>query len=73
MKETDTYQGMPCFSSEKEFNSYFKRETEICNKHRNKDGILEFETKEDVENFFEELGMEIVHDSGTNIHAIFKF
>jgi hypothetical protein len=69
----DTNQGMPCFSSEKEFNSYFKHETEICNKHRNKDGVLEFETKEDIEKFFEELGMEIVHDAGTNIHAIFKF
>lgn len=66
---------MPCFSCEKEFNSYFKRETEICDKHRNCDGVLEFDTKADFENFLSELGMEVIQDNvgSPNIHTVMRF
>ena len=66
---------MPCFLSEKEFNSYFKREIEICDKHRNSDGVLEFDTKSDFESFLSELGMEVIQDNteSPNIHAVIRF
>lgn len=46
---------MPEFNSEAEYNAFFKREVDICAKHRNKDGEIQIESKEELYDMLQEL------------------
>lgn len=52
---------MPTFSSEKEFNEYFKRENELCDKYTGDDGALHFESDAEFENLIKQLMPEYEH------------
>ena len=52
---------MPTFSSEKDFNEYFKRENELCDKYAGEDGTLHFENNAEFENIMRELMPEFQH------------
>ena len=52
---------MPTFESEAEFDEYFKRENELCDKYRGEDGALHFENNSDFENLIRELMPEYKH------------
>lgn len=54
-------QYMPTFSSEKDFNEYFKRENELCDKYAGDDGALHFENNSEFENLTRELMPEYQH------------
>lgn len=54
-------QYIPTFSSEKEFNEYFKRENELCDKYAGEDGALHFENNAEFENLMRELMPEFQH------------
>lgn len=48
---------MPTFSSEKDFNEYFKRENELCDKYTGDDGAPHFESDADFENLVRKLSI----------------
>lgn len=52
---------MPTFSSEKDFNEYFKRENELCDKYAGEDGALHFESDADFESLIRQLMPEYEH------------
>jgi hypothetical protein len=43
-------QYVPTFGNEEDFDEYFKRENELCDKHAGEDGALHFESDADFEN-----------------------
>lgn len=52
---------MPTFSSKEDFNEYFKRENELCDKYAEKMGALHFESDADFENLVRQLMPECEH------------
>lgn len=52
---------MPTFGSEKDFDEYFKRENELCDKYAGEDGALHFENNSEFENLMRELMPEFQH------------
>lgn len=54
-------QYMPTFGSEEDFDEYFKRENELCDKYAGEDGALHFENNAEFENLMRELMPEFQH------------
>ena len=52
---------MPTFESEAEFDEYFKRENELCDKYAGEDGALHFENNSEFEKLIRELMPEYKH------------
>ncbi len=52
---------MPEFNSELEFNEYFKRENELCDKYVGDDGALHFENNVEFENLVRQLMPDFQH------------
>ena len=55
---------MPEFDNEQEFCDYFFDQKQICDKHRNANGELEFKSADDFDEFMDELGFKLVNVNG---------
>ena len=46
---------MPTFDTEEEYEQYFKREIELCNKHRDANGVLTFNSQKELTGLLDSL------------------